>query len=465
MGWFGSNTEDNDRDKAKENVRALEEQVGKICGKLESDTMLNKHEVATLKATYDAVDAFCSKYGHWELRLSVDKVFQPVYEAASARLSRQECEWQQRRKSESERGKREFYQQKKRASERKLDESNRLKIERQHGKLLDSVTELMSASSSPYTESMRGAVALGGAEFMSPESMVLWDMKQLFIKLSLASSASNDTSKAVALGKLFHGIRVRLEPTTECTLSESQADLVGEHLDLTLPGMVAALVLYDTLERTQLASKAALTYRSIAVTAANLCGNSFGVKLVTNAYLELLKPYIPQGSDDERAGCSNSSSSSGRSVSKNFDELVRSYEILGVRADSTDEEVKSAYRNLAKVWHPDRFSKENDSLRGMAENKFKEVNEAYELLCKARPVTSTSQSAETPVVSVEVQAIVAATNSILQKASEYNRRLDAFFARLKGGLASTNDWKEILARQVELEKEIKRELNFKGDGN
>jgi len=40
MGWFGSNTEDNDRDKAKENVRALEEQVGKICGKLESDTMM-----------------------------------------------------------------------------------------------------------------------------------------------------------------------------------------------------------------------------------------------------------------------------------------------------------------------------------------------------------------------------------------------------------------------------------------
>jgi molecular chaperone DnaJ len=50
------------------------------------------------------------------------------------------------------------------------------------------------------------------------------------------------------------------------------------------------------------------------------------------------------------------------------------YEILGVKRDSSDSELKSAYRKLALKWHPDR-NKETG-----AEAKFKEINEAYEVL-------------------------------------------------------------------------------------
>lgn len=50
------------------------------------------------------------------------------------------------------------------------------------------------------------------------------------------------------------------------------------------------------------------------------------------------------------------------------------YEILGVKADASDAEIKSAYRKLARKFHPD-VSKEAD-----AEEKFKSVNEAYEAL-------------------------------------------------------------------------------------
>jgi len=50
------------------------------------------------------------------------------------------------------------------------------------------------------------------------------------------------------------------------------------------------------------------------------------------------------------------------------------YEILGVSKASTDDEVKKAYRTLAKKYHPD-VSKESN-----AEAKFKEVQEAYECL-------------------------------------------------------------------------------------
>lgn len=50
------------------------------------------------------------------------------------------------------------------------------------------------------------------------------------------------------------------------------------------------------------------------------------------------------------------------------------YDILGVKRDASPEEIKRAYRNLALQYHPDR-NKDKD-----AENKFKEINEAYAVL-------------------------------------------------------------------------------------
>ena len=47
------------------------------------------------------------------------------------------------------------------------------------------------------------------------------------------------------------------------------------------------------------------------------------------------------------------------------------YQILGVKKDATDSEIKSAYRKLARKYHPD-VNKTKE-----AEAKFKDINEAY----------------------------------------------------------------------------------------
>ncbi len=69
------------------------------------------------------------------------------------------------------------------------------------------------------------------------------------------------------------------------------------------------------------------------------------------------------------------------------------YDVLGISALATDDEVKEAYRNLAKKYHPDNYPNDvklpdgttsNTGTRAWAEAKMKEINQAYDDIMTAR---------------------------------------------------------------------------------
>ena len=58
------------------------------------------------------------------------------------------------------------------------------------------------------------------------------------------------------------------------------------------------------------------------------------------------------------------------------------YQILGVPETASDEEVKRAYRELARKYHPDNYH--DNPLADLAQEKMKEINAAYEEIAKMR---------------------------------------------------------------------------------
>jgi DnaJ domain/Protein of unknown function (DUF1232) len=54
------------------------------------------------------------------------------------------------------------------------------------------------------------------------------------------------------------------------------------------------------------------------------------------------------------------------------------YDILGVSRNASSEEIRAAYMNLANKYHPDKVEHLGDEFKRMAEDRFKEIQEAYQ---------------------------------------------------------------------------------------
>ena len=64
--------------------------------------------------------------------------------------------------------------------------------------------------------------------------------------------------------------------------------------------------------------------------------------------------------------------------------VASAYRTLGVAPDASDSEVKSAYKRLALRFHPDRYASAGSEEQHSAEEQFKKVNEAYQVIKKKR---------------------------------------------------------------------------------
>lgn len=58
------------------------------------------------------------------------------------------------------------------------------------------------------------------------------------------------------------------------------------------------------------------------------------------------------------------------------------YEVLGIKPGASEAEIKAAYKELVKKYHPDKY--QNNPLADLAEEKMQEINEAYDALMKNR---------------------------------------------------------------------------------
>jgi DnaJ like chaperone protein len=62
------------------------------------------------------------------------------------------------------------------------------------------------------------------------------------------------------------------------------------------------------------------------------------------------------------------------------------YKILEIEKTATDDQLKKAYRTMAKKYHPDRVNTENEAIKKGAEEKFKQFQKAYETIQKERGI-------------------------------------------------------------------------------
>ena len=62
--------------------------------------------------------------------------------------------------------------------------------------------------------------------------------------------------------------------------------------------------------------------------------------------------------------------------------MIDPYQVLGVSRSASDDEIKKAYRNLSRKYHPD--ANINNPNKDQAEEKFKQVQQAYDQVMKEK---------------------------------------------------------------------------------
>lgn len=111
---------------------------------------------------------------------------------------------------------------------------------------------------------------------------------------------------------------------------------------------------------------------------------------ITNKDFEIISQmYAGQGNgwrNDYRGNGKQRANWNNPSSSKEPTKLDEAYKTLGITSDATEDQVKSAYRALAKKYHPDLYANKSEKEKEKATKKFREINEAYKYICDAKGI-------------------------------------------------------------------------------
>ncbi|MBF0101801.1 MAG: DnaJ domain-containing protein [Desulfobacterales bacterium] len=94
-------------------------------------------------------------------------------------------------------------------------------------------------------------------------------------------------------------------------------------------------------------------------------------------------PFTRQQANDHHQNQKTSYSSNEHSRTHTT-QLKTPYEILGIQPGASFAEIQSAYRKAAQAYHPDKVAHLGEELRKLAEQKFIEIQQAYQELMKSQ---------------------------------------------------------------------------------
>ena len=126
------------------------------------------------------------------------------------------------------------------------------------------------------------------------------------------------------------------------------------------------------------------------------------------------------------------------------------YEVLGISPSATDDEVKAAYRALARKYHPDNYA--DNPLSDLAQEKMQEVNEAYDAIVRMRKEGGSSSqnggyrapnggaSRYGDIRNMIMQNRIMDAEMLLDGIPAYSRDAEWFF--LKGSVLHKKGWLE-----------------------
>jgi hypothetical protein len=262
------------------------------------------------------------------------------------------------------------------AEARKREQLRTKQFRTENSDVFAGISDLLSTCTAPAAEIMRAAGAIEGTDtMMTPEAVVWMDIGFIFVSFSKTGSHGDAYIK-----RLWSEVTLEIKPTG---IDGVPPLSVVKNRGVKQLNMIFFLAEYDKQKGTSLSSKAASTYLSSVSAVSNHCEGSLAAKIITDAYIELLRPYTHESGGGGYAGNSNASGSksAGKSV---CEECVKGYQLLDLPFGASKDEVKQKRDALAQVLHSDHTGGMSKRTRDIAEEQLKRINVAYPHILKCR---------------------------------------------------------------------------------